>query len=384
MQRFPLTILLLVSFGAIASAEPPLRQQAALLLAALPGDQQDDATWPFDDDEREDVHFAPFWLDGVAHRDLDPRSASLVESLLATALSARGHETVRSVRDLERAVRAQESGILSFFLPDFRDPGRYLLAVFGEPGSGEPWGFRYEGHHLSLNVTDVSGSPLVTTPLFLGAQPRVVPEGLPSAGVAVLGREEHLARTLYATLPTPLRERATLGYDGGRDLMLGQVRRVGRGGAPAGVPRGEMPPDARVLLDELVERFVGLWNEPTARARRAEIEAAGRDSLHFAFAAADEPPNAFYVRIHGPRLLIEIDNTTDGDHLHAVWHDPENDFADDALALHWRLQHGVAITGTFRRSRERAPRQESGAGAYAVRSFSAQTSGSRTFNPSSM
>jgi len=35
----------------------------------------------------------------------------------------------------------------------FRDPGRYYVALFGEPAATAPWGFRYEGHHLSVNLT---------------------------------------------------------------------------------------------------------------------------------------------------------------------------------------------------------------------------------------
>ena len=108
-----------------------------------------------------------------------------------------------------------------------------------------------------------------------------------------------------------------------------------------------MDEGARALLDALVERFVGVFDESTAAARRAEIEEAGRDALHFGFALAPaeagEPRDAFYARVQGPRTLIEIDNTSDGDHVHAVWHDVHGDFGDDLLAAHWRRDHGIVI-----------------------------------------
>jgi hypothetical protein len=329
---------------AAAGAEPSLRDRAAAVVASLDDDQRDDARWRFDDDEREDIHFAPIGLDGVEHRDLGPESASLVESLLGVALSSRGMQTVRDVRNLELAVREKESGgLMGFFFGGIRDPYRYLLAVFGEPEGQDPWAFRYEGHHLSLNVTDVNGRPLSTTPLFVGAEPRVVPDGWPSAGVAVLGEEERLARALYASLPDALRARATLQFEDGRGSMLGEVRRVAGADSPSGVARSELPEPAKALLDDLVERFVGLWNTEAAAARRSEIEASGRDAIHFSFSQGDDPENAFYVRLQGPRLLIEIDNTSDGDHIHAVWHDLTGDFGDDVLADHWRTQHGVSL-----------------------------------------
>ena len=55
---------------------------------------------------------------------------------------------------------------------------------------------------------------------------------------------------------------------------------------------------------------------------------------------------AFYWRLSGPRTLIEMDNTTDGDHVHAVWHDARNDFGDDLLAAHYRTSHHLALGST--------------------------------------
>jgi hypothetical protein len=221
-----------------------------------------------------------------------------------------------------------------------RDPGRYFWAFFGGPANDQPWAFRLEGHHLSLHVTSVPGSPPATTPLFLGAQPRVVPEGLPSEGAAALGEEERLARALYASLDPAQATAATLPYQDDRGHMLGQVARL-EGPAPIGVARSALRAPQRQLLDDLVDSFAGLWAAPIAAARRQEL-AAVRE-LHFAHVESEDPPHAYYTRISGSGLLIEIDNTTDGDHVHAVWHRPGADFADDLLARHWEREHGVAI-----------------------------------------
>jgi hypothetical protein len=120
------------------------------------------------------------------------------------------------------------------------------------------------------------------------------------------------------------------------------VRRIALG-AGMGVARGEAPPAAQAQFDRLVESFTGLFADEIAAARRAESDAAGRDALRFAWAEAAEPAGAFYFRLQGPRTLIEVDNTTDGDHVHAVWHDAENDFGDDLLAAHYRAAHAVAL-----------------------------------------
>ena len=321
-----------------------LNATAEQLVEALPEAAREDALYPFEDDERADIRFAPLLLDGARHGELPEGAASLTEQLLAISLGPEGLDKARLIRRNELAVaKRDEAGwVPGFLVRRMRDPGRYFLALFGMPTPGAPWAFRYEGHHLSLNVTLVPGAAPATTPLFLGAQPRAVPEGQPDAGARALGAEEDAARALVAALPPELRARATLTYADGRELMLGQVRRVSLG-PPAGVSRGEAPPAAQQQFDRLVELFTQNFAAPLAEARRGEIDAAGRDALRFLWAEAAEPPGAFYFRLQGPRTLIEVDNTTDGDHVHAVWHDAPGDFGDDLLAAHLRESHGLAL-----------------------------------------
>jgi hypothetical protein len=347
-MRHALATALLLALAPGASAAQELGAQltgvAAAFADALPEDARGEALHAFEDEEREDIRFAPFLLEGAAHGELPLEAASLAEQILAVSLGPRGLERARLIRRNELAVARQEreTWLPDFVVERFRDPGRYFVALFGTPAPGDAWGFRYEGHHLSLHLTVAPGAVPASTPLFLGAQPRVVPEGVPDAGAAVLIDEEAAARALLAALPEPLRARARLPYRGGRDAMLGQVRRVALGGEAVGVSRGEAPPEAQAWFDRLLDGFAGFFAAEIAAARLAEIDAAGRDALRFAWADAESPPGAFYFRLQGPRTLIEVDNTTDGDHVHAVWHDA-GDFGDDLLAAHYRREHGVRL-----------------------------------------
>src|SRR5262245_58605454 len=336
-------VVVLFCAGTHASADDALgatlASTAGRLVAALPEDARREASFPFDDDEREDVRFAPLFLDGARVGELPEAAASLTDELLAVSLSPRGVARVRQIRQNELAVAEKDErrGFPAFAVRWMRDPGRYFLAVFGEPAADAPWGFRFEGHHLSLNLSVAPGAVPATTPLFLGAEPRVAPDG-----ARVLGDEEAAARALLTALPPELRARATLVFADDRHLLPGQVRRVARG-RPAGATGGEPPPEAQAEYDRLIELFAGNFAAPVAAARVAEIDAAGRDALRFAWAAPADPANPrFYWRLSGPRTLIEMDNTTDGDHVHAVWHDPRDDFGDDLLAAHLRAEHGLA------------------------------------------
>jgi hypothetical protein len=333
-----------VLLAAAARAEPTTELDAAAtrLLEALPPEAREALRFPFDSGERGEIRFAPFGLDGLQMGDLDPAQAARVEELLAAGLSASGLEKVRSIRALEEAVRRKDAGSwLGWTRTWMRDPGRYFLALFGEPGRGAPWGLRFEGHHLSLHLTAAPGRIPASTPLFLGAEPRSVPEGSPGAGVRALGQEEDAARALYHSLDA----RATLPYAAGRELLLGDERSPERP-EPVGMARAEMRADQRAALDALLDLYLDNFAAPIAAARRAEIDAAGRDAIRFAWAEADEPPHAFYYRIQGATFLIEVDNTTDGDHLHAVWRDFRGDWGADLLALHYERAHGLALGAT--------------------------------------
>ena len=330
-----LTAILL---SGLADAEPrELVSQARSFLLALADEQREGASWPFAHRERLDIHYAPMGLDGVRHGDLDAGARDAAETLLAAVLSPRGRQKVGAIRQLELDIRELEGG--SRRVAGFRDPDRYYWALFGEPAADAPWGFRFEGHHLSLNVTVAPGRPASSLPLFLGAQPRLVADTMPSAGVAVLGEEERLVRDLYRSLEDAQRAVATLPYRDDRGHMLGQVSTLADP-APVGLSRASMDEPQQRLLDAFLGRFAGLWNAEIAAARVSEIESA-REGLHFAFVAVDDPPFSFYVRVSGPVVLIEIDNTEGGDHLHAVWHRPGADFGEDLLAAHLERDHAV-------------------------------------------
>ena len=98
-----------------------------------------------------------------------------------------------------------------------RDPQNYAVALFGKPNAGAPsaagaaalpaaeaWGWRIEGHHLSLHFTLLGDRYLSTLPQFMGANPALVPhdiaKGGPQQGVRVLAQEEDLARQLLDAL----------------------------------------------------------------------------------------------------------------------------------------------------------------------------------------
>ena len=160
---------------------------------------------PFTEAVRSDWHYTPRRRDGLAWKAMSTAQRESTTALLRTALNERGLDKVRAVMALEITLRQLEAFGLS------RDPENYALAIYGEPGVGG-WGWRIEGHHLSLHFSLEGNRYVSTLPQFFGANPAVVPRdvggGAPREGFQLLGSEEDLARQWLASLTPPQRARA--------------------------------------------------------------------------------------------------------------------------------------------------------------------------------
>lgn len=332
---------LLPAAAASQATHERISAAGAELLAGLGEERRGEASYAFDDGERFDLRLAPLLLEGAELRDMDVAEEAKVRALLAAALSPTGRAKVETIMSLERELAELEgrSFGLGWFRQFGRDPRGYFISVFGDPGAGGPWGFRFDGHHVSLNYTLAPGQVPSASPLFLGAQPDRVPDGMERAGLRALAQEEDLARALLRALASQ-RDAATIPFRSGRALFLGEGRRVELEGPAAGLARGSMSSDARGLLDALIDVYLANVPDEVAAAQRAAIDAAGRDQVHFAWAGGEAPGEPHYYRIRGPTILIELDNSLDPpDHVHAIWRDLDGDFGEDLLAGHYARAH---------------------------------------------
>ena len=154
----------------------------------------------FESDNRIDWHYIPRNRSGLSLGEMQPAQAAAARALFATVLNDGGLKLLDGVRLLEGVLREQQGS--------FRDPARYYVSVFGTPGRF-PWGWRFEGHHLSLNVTLPAAGHVAVTPFFVGAHPATVRDG-PNRGFRLLGTSEDLARQIMAGLTAQQRQTAII------------------------------------------------------------------------------------------------------------------------------------------------------------------------------
>jgi hypothetical protein len=306
---------------------------ADAFLNSLTPDQRAKATFAFEDEQRFDWHFIPRARKGIPFKELDPAQRLLGNGLLGGGLGQRGLVRVTTIMSLDAILRELEQG-----RGPVRDPELYFISIFGDARSGKTWGWRVEGHHLSLNFTMLDGKSISSTPAFFGANPAEVLAG-PRKGLRTLAPEEDLARLLIKSLDDAQRSQTVVTQNAPADIISTNLRKA-EPLKPAGLQTNKLGQKQQEILMTLLEEYASRHAPDIAAVRLDKIRAAGLRNIHFAWAGGFEKGQAHYYRIQGPSFLVEYDNIqNNANHIHTVWRDFENDFGRDLLALHYKQDH---------------------------------------------
>jgi hypothetical protein len=318
---------------AAAADTTALAGTARDFLSTLNEKQREKATFSFNHPDRTNWAYVPITRFGLPLGDMNGQQREAAFALVGTALSARGMTLAHGVIELEGILRGLE-GRLNVLIGPNRNPDNYFTSLFLAPGSKHPWAWSFEGHHLSVNVTELGPHGQVVAPLFVGANPARIPNG-PKAGQRLLAAEQDVAFELLRLLDDRRRARATINAQTSGDIVTRMTPIV----APmefAGLPASDMTSAQQQTLRRLLHLYAGRMADSAARSQMQRIDATGFGKLHFAWAGAHEPGRPHYYRIHGPTVLVEYDNTQgDANHIHTVWRDLENDFGGDLLRKHY-------------------------------------------------
>lgn len=345
---------LLVAGAALAAAyhhaktEEIMASSAEHLIQALSTEQKPKVNFAFDADFREKWHFVPdnsyeqnykLPRQGLTYKLLEPHQRRLADALLASGLSRGGMVKATSIMSLEDVLRLAEKDTVGR-----RDPEGYHVSIFGTPSKTGTWGYRIEGHHVSLNYTIKNAALVSTTPTFFGANPHEVREG-PRSGIRVLGAEEDVARELVKSLTPEQRKTAVVSEQAPRDILTAASLRAKLEDQPSGLALSKMNKKQAELLMSVLQEYASNMPPEIAAARMKTAASAAKDKVFFAWAGSIEKGKGDYYRIQAPTFLVEYDNTQNGNnHSHSVWRDFNGDFGRDVLALHHRLyDHGLGI-----------------------------------------
>lgn len=311
------------------SAFEEMAEAANRFLVALTGEQRAQATFDFKQEERFNWHFIPKDRKGLPLKQMTPDQRHLAYGLLNSGLSQQGFGKVTAIMSLEQILKEIEQG-----RGPNRDPELYFFSIFGLPGAQATWGWRVEGHHLSLNFTIIGGKEVSVTPSFLGSNPGEVRQG-PRRGLRVLAPDEDLARQLASSLDETQKKSAIFSETAPKDIITSNARKINPL-EPAGLPVSKMNAEQKTVLLRLVQEYVNRYRQELAAQDLKKIDQADWAKVHFAWAGGLPAGQGHYYRVQGPTFLMEYDNTqNEANHIHAVWRDLTNDFGDDLLRRHY-------------------------------------------------
>ena len=303
---------------------------------SLNADQKSKACFEYLDGERLFWYYPPMNRHGLALRDMESNQRELAFKLMSTGLTDRSFDQARQIIALEDVLGPleKERGVKSFK----RDPELYYFTVFGTPGGDDPWAWRAEGHHVSLHFSVWKDEIISMTPFFFGANPAEVRKG-PKNGLRILSHREDIAFDLMDSFDEGQKKKAIIYGTAPYDIITYNSSKVSLP-AEEGLSIAKMSGTQREIIKSLISEYINQVPEELAQKKYSELDKYGLENIHFAWGGATDPSGEHYYRLHGGNFVVEFDNRQNGaNHIHSVWRDVDNDFAEDVMRQHLLAYH---------------------------------------------
>jgi hypothetical protein len=338
LTRILLALVFLFLMGGLAwvaqqaeSAGTAMTAAAQKFLDTLPDEQKARATFPFDSKERTRWFFTPqqdrdrkATRKGLPLAEMNEKQKTAALALLAAGTSASGNKEALTIMSLEAILHDLEKGGAMV-----RNPEWYFFTIFGTPARTGRWGWRVEGHHLSLNFSMDGDQVVSSTPAFFGANPATVMAGA-RKGLRTLPESDDLARELFQSLDD---DQQKVAY---REKNFGEAAEASTRPVEAGKPQGlaaaQMNDKQRGILMKLVGSYTRRMPPDVAAEQLKHLRESGVDKIHFAYAGGKKAGQAHTYRVQGPDFIIEFLNTqadsagNPANHIHSVWRYMRGDF----------------------------------------------------------
>jgi hypothetical protein len=282
---------------------------------------------------------------GMSVGNMTEEQRKLFHRILSASLSSQGYLKATSIMQLDHLLNRYYDSIyyrkeindstFSFIRSLLWSPRNYYLAIFGNPADSV-WGYKIEGHHLSINFTFMKDR-LSVTPMFVGTDPAEYPI-MENAGLRVLGQEEDLGLKLIHMLSSAQQKKATMSKDVPSDIITAAEsgkRLVDNWGLLS----GEMTKQQQATLQYIIREFVFNLEYDKAVIEYDKILKAGIDKVYFGWIGEYNEAVPHYYILNGPTFLIEFDNNggprKSANHIHAIWREKGNEYGEDMLRKHY-------------------------------------------------
>lgn len=350
---FPLTCTCLLFFMASTALGQPgyneaIKQACIRLFNSFTPLQKRSAALGFNDTARIKWNNLPVGLRaraGTSMGNMTDEQRKMVHRILSASLSSQGYLKATGIMHLDNLLNLYYDSL--FYKKEISDTTHqfvmsllwshknYFFAFFGQP-TDSVWGYKLEGHHLSVNFTFVKDK-LSVTPFFIGTDPAEY-QNSDYAGWRVLGQEEDLGIQLISQLSAAQQKKAIMSSDVPQDIITAAEsgkRLVDNWG----ITGAAMNAQQKALLQYIIREFVFNMEYDKAVIEYEKILKAGVDNIYFGWIGSLDETQPHYYVLNGPSFLIEFDNNggprNSANHIHAIWREKGNEYGEDVLKRHY-------------------------------------------------
>lgn len=335
-----LSIFSINGFAQKTSNTEPLKTAKAFL-SSLESDKLAKAYFTYDNTERRNWFFTPVERKGLPLLEMSEIQKEKAIELIKATVSKDAAETSIAIMQMEIILKQIEK-----LAPENmrRHPEKYYFSIFGTPSKNELWGWRIEGHHISLNFSSESGKIISGTPLFFGSNPAIVPDGYPNAGKQILKAEEVLGLEILKSMTDAQKLKAIISDKSPVEIFSSNSAHFPNfDSLKTGISYKEFSKEQQIKLLALIGYYLKRYPLGFANEFMEKIETAGLDKLTFTWMGAQEAKignGGHYYRIQNSVVFIEYDNQqNNANHIHTVIRDLTNDFGENMLGKHYKAEH---------------------------------------------
>lgn len=301
-----------------------MKAAADAYLASLTPELKKKTSFGFDDPHRTKWFFTPqqdkekkFTRKGVRLEEMTAEQKKAAMALLKSGLSAKGYEQATTIVGLENLLKELE-GTKGAMV---RNNEWYFVSVFGEPSSTGKWGWRFEGHHLSVNYTLDKGEVVAGAPILFGSNPAEVKDGA-KKGLRPLPDIEDHVRALIKSLKDD-QDKLAKQPKAFAEIKEGQPK--ADVGEPVGITADKFTADQKATLVKLLQAYTDRMPEDLAAGEMKKVKGTPDAKLYFAYSGSPTPGEPYTYRVQAPEFVVEFLNIqadsakNPANHIHSAW-----------------------------------------------------------------
>ncbi|OKX87939.1 DUF3500 domain-containing protein [Corynebacterium glutamicum] len=310
---------------------------AQAFLATLSTEEQDAVLYDYDAEEKSTgwSNFPVTFVQrsGVNLTDLTEEQQAAALNVLKNLLNDDAYQMIEDIMASDQYLN-DESNTTEDSL------GQYYIAFFGDPSSDSDWSIQFGGHHIGINATFSDGA-ITFAPTHLGTQPS---EWTNEDGETVAALS-NMYETAFAFYDTLTEEQQAQLYQGEElDSMVCAPGSTCDYPTGTGLKGSDLTDEQKELLLDVIANWVGLADEETTETELDAIRET-LDDTYINWSGATEydtsTGDGIYFQISGPKVYIEFANqqgsagadidgviTAGWGHIHTIYRDPTNDYAN--------------------------------------------------------